>query len=96
MSACSGLMYSGVPINWPCWVKIVCSVNCWLVALAIPKSITFGKVKEVSQFDEGVLFNGRRWFQDPKKGHITFHVTDYIKARIESVTLAKRKARNKR
>src|SRR6266404_5755424 len=41
-SACSGLMYSGVPIITPCAVYIVCSVSGWCIALARPKSITFG------------------------------------------------------
>jgi hypothetical protein len=39
--ACSGLMYSGVPIRIPCCVNSVRSVSFWLVALATPKSITF-------------------------------------------------------
>ena len=32
----------------------------------IAAKITFGKIKEVALFDEGVLFNGRRWFQNLK------------------------------
>jgi hypothetical protein len=40
--ACSGDMYSGVPISAPVCVKSVCCVNDWFVALAMPKSITFG------------------------------------------------------
>ena len=40
ISACSGLMYSGVPIIWPRSVKTVFSVSLWLSALAMPKSIT--------------------------------------------------------
>ncbi len=40
--ACSGLMYSGVPTTAPIWVKIVCSVRRWSIALATPKSITLG------------------------------------------------------
>ena len=35
--------------------------------IEIAKSITFGKIKEVAEFDEGVLFNGRPWFQAPRK-----------------------------
>jgi hypothetical protein len=35
-------MYSGVPIMAPVWVNSVCWVNAWLVALAMPKSITLG------------------------------------------------------
>ena len=42
-SACSGLMYSGVPISSAKPVKSVLSVRlCWPVALAMPKSITLG------------------------------------------------------
>ena len=41
-SACSGDMYSSVPIKLPKPVNIVCSVSRWPVALATPKSITFG------------------------------------------------------
>ena len=41
--ACSGLMYAGVPIHIPEEVRTVFSVNRRpVVALAIPKSITFG------------------------------------------------------
>ena len=39
-SACSGLMYSGVPIICAKPVNSVLSVSCWPVALAMPKSIT--------------------------------------------------------
>ena len=31
-----------MPTNWPNWVNIVCSTARWSVALAMPKSITFG------------------------------------------------------
>ena len=41
-SACSGLMYSSVPIIWPNSVNIVRSVSFCAVALATPKSITLG------------------------------------------------------
>ena len=41
-SACSGLMYSGVPIITPWAVCSVRSVSGWCIALASPKSITFG------------------------------------------------------
>ena len=41
ISACSGLMYSGVPTSCPWSVNSVRSVSCWPVALAMPKSITF-------------------------------------------------------
>ena len=37
----------------------------------IASKIIFGKIKEVRQFDEGVLFNGRRLFQDKKLWDIT-------------------------
>ena len=40
-SACSGLMYSGVPIIWPVCVNTSCATALALVALATPKSITF-------------------------------------------------------
>jgi hypothetical protein len=41
-SACSGTMYSSAPTIWPTSVNMVRSVSfCW-VALATPKSITFG------------------------------------------------------
>ena len=36
-----------------------------------------------------MLFNGRRWFQDPKTGNVTFHVTDYINTRIGPIDLAR-------
>ena len=39
-SACSGLMYSGVPIIWPASVYTVCAVIAWLIAFATPKSMT--------------------------------------------------------
>ncbi len=42
ISACSGLMYTGVPMNCPYSVNSVFSVSRWCVALAIPKSITLG------------------------------------------------------
>jgi hypothetical protein len=42
-SACSGLMYSGVPISCRCSVKSVFSVSLLAVALAMPKSMTFAK-----------------------------------------------------
>ena len=41
-SACSGLMYSGVPIITPSSVNIVRSVSFCAVALATPKSMIFG------------------------------------------------------
>ena len=41
-SACSGLMYSGVPIDRADSVNSVCSVSRCAVALAMPKSMTFG------------------------------------------------------
>jgi hypothetical protein len=41
-SACSGLMYSGVPMSCPRSVNKVSSVRLYPVALAIPKSITLG------------------------------------------------------
>ena len=37
---------------------------------------------------EGVLFNGRRWFQN-NLWDITFHATDYIKNRIGQVNAVK-------
>ena len=40
ISACSGLMYSGVPMICPRSVKMVLSVSVWLMALATPKSMT--------------------------------------------------------
>ena len=39
--ACSGDMYSGVPINWAKFVNSVLSVSCWPAALAMPKSMIF-------------------------------------------------------
>jgi hypothetical protein len=41
-SACSGAMYSGVPTTAPNPVCSVRSVSACPVALAMPKSITFG------------------------------------------------------
>ena len=32
----------GVPTIWPKPVNSVCSVSCWLMALATPKSMTLG------------------------------------------------------
>jgi hypothetical protein len=40
ISACSGLMYSGVPIMWPDSVKMVFSVSVWSDGLGDPKSMT--------------------------------------------------------
>ena len=59
----------------------------------IATKITFGKIKEVALFSEGVLFNGRRWFQDQKSGDVTFHVPDYIKTRIGPIDFARVKAK---
>ncbi len=42
ISACSGLMYSSVPMIAPNCVNMVFSVNFCSIALATPKSITFG------------------------------------------------------
>ena len=42
ISACSGLIYAGVPMNSSKAVKNVLSVSGPAVALAIPKSIIFG------------------------------------------------------
>ena len=44
-SACSGLIYSAVPMSWPRPVRIVASVRRWLSALAMPKSITLGVLR---------------------------------------------------
>ena len=41
--ACSGLTYSGVPTNAPTRVNIGSAVRFWDSALAIPKSIIFGR-----------------------------------------------------
>ena len=41
-SACSGLMYSGVPMSWAKPVNMVFSVSCWPMALATPKSMILG------------------------------------------------------
>jgi hypothetical protein len=41
-AACSGLMYSGVPMTWPISVNIVISVRRCVVALATPKSMILG------------------------------------------------------
>ena len=40
--ACSGLMYSGVPMIWPSSVKNVFSVRGCVAAFAMPKSMIFG------------------------------------------------------
>ena len=42
ISACSGLIYSGVPTISANRVKSVFSVSCWLIALATPKSMILG------------------------------------------------------
>ena len=53
-SACSGLMYSGVPTNWRNSVNSVFSVSRWCVALAMPKSMIFGTGVVAVQRDEDV------------------------------------------
>src|SRR5207248_6632507 len=54
-SACSGDMYSSVPTIWPTSVNIVRSVSFCAVALATPKSMTFGtglpSYSAISTFD---------------------------------------------
>ena len=47
-------MYSGVPIIWAKPVNSVLSVSCWPIALAMPKSITFGTGVAVVQRDQDV------------------------------------------
>ena len=53
-SACSGDMYSSVPMIAPNSVKSVRSVSRWPVALATPKSITFGHRLAVVEGDQDV------------------------------------------
>ena len=53
-SACSGLMYSGVPTIWAKPVNSVLSVSCWPIALATPKSITLATGTAVVQRDQDV------------------------------------------
>ena len=52
--ACSGDMYSGVPTIAPKPVIRLASVSCWPVALATPKSITFGTGAVVVEGDQHV------------------------------------------
>ena len=53
-SACSGLMYSGVPTTAPNPVTSVCSVSGCPAALATPKSITFDDRLAVVRGDQDV------------------------------------------
>ena len=53
-SACSGLMYSGVPTICAKPVKSVFSVSCPPVALATPKSMTLGTGDAVDERDQDV------------------------------------------
>ena len=53
-SACSGLMYSGVPTIWAKPVNSVLSVSRWPAALATPKSITFGTGSPSCSVDQDV------------------------------------------
>ena len=50
------------------------------------KLVTFGKVKVVQENKEGVLFNGRKWFQD-SEFNITYDMNDYMTDRLKLVTL---------
>jgi hypothetical protein len=60
-SACSGLMYSGVPMSARCSVNSVRSVSFAAVALAIPKSMTLGAARP-SWADTSTLLGLRsRW-----------------------------------
>lgn len=45
ISACSGLMYSGVPMSTPSSVNSERSVSGCAVALATPKSMIFGTAR---------------------------------------------------
>ena len=54
MPACSGDMYSGVPIIWAKPVNSVLSVSCCPMALATPKSITLTTGVAVVQRDQDV------------------------------------------
>ena len=54
ISACSGLMYSGVPISCPSSVNSVRSVSGCAVALATPKSMTLGTDMIVVHGDQHV------------------------------------------
>ena len=59
--ACSGLMYWGVPRNWPSPVKNVFSVSRFWVALAMPKSITFGTGLPSTKVTRTLLGLMSRW-----------------------------------
>ena len=58
MSACSGLMYSGVPMSWPSSVATVRSVSFCDVAFATPKSMILGTAR--SSCTETRMFDGFR------------------------------------
>ena len=60
-SACSGLMYRGVPISWAKPVNSVLSVRLWPVALAMPKSITLGKGTPSSEVTRTFVGLMSRW-----------------------------------
>jgi hypothetical protein len=38
----------------------------------IGEKIRFGDVKQLDQYKEGVLFNGRRWFQDSNTCDVSY------------------------
>ena len=57
MSACSGLMYAGVPTIWLLCVCIVLLCTSSEVAFAIPKSIILG-VGSCASFIDTMMFDG--------------------------------------
>jgi len=58
----------------------------------IAKVVTFGKIKDVKTTPEGVLFNGRRFYQKPDFT-IKFNMTDYIGSKLNPVFLSRAKDR---
>src|SRR5437899_94826 len=73
-SACSGLMYAGVPRNCSKAVKTVLSVSRWsVVALAMPKVDHFGHCHAVVNGDQNV-----RWFDVPVDDPFLVSVLDCV------------------
>jgi len=56
---------------------------------AIGQDIVLGKTEVVSQHKDGVLFDGRRWLQNPTEFHISFTIRDYVNTRLHPVTITK-------
>ena len=62
----------------------------------IARKITFGKVKAVAETLDGVLFNGRRWYQDTKEHHIMYDMSDFIRDRLGTIQITKTSRQKKK